>query len=60
MRPARAALRRLQAKLRALGPANVLASNELVMERRAEAAQEAEGGPAVEAGPTVDKEAGRA
>ena len=40
VRPARAALRRLQAKLRALGPTDVLASDELVAERRAEAARE--------------------
>ena len=40
VRPARAALRRLQAKLRALGPSDVLASDELVAERRAEMARE--------------------
>lgn len=40
VRPTRAALRRLQAKLRALGPTDVLASDELVAERRAEVARE--------------------
>ena len=69
VRPARAALRRLQAKLRALGPADMLASDEVVAERRAEAAREAGDGPrwdaqadaASEAGaePTTDEEAGR-
>ena len=59
VRPARAALRRLQAKLRALGPLEVRASDELVAERRAEAAREAEDGPAAEAGRTAGEEAGR-
>ena len=45
VRPARAALSRLQAKLRALGPADMLASDELVAERRAEAARESEEAP---------------
>ena len=45
VRPARAALRRLQAKLRALGPSDVLASDELVAERRAEVAWESEEAP---------------
>lgn len=42
VRPARAALRRLQAKLRGLGPADARASDALVAERRAEAAREAD------------------
>ena len=50
VRPARAALRRLQAKLRALGPADMLASDELVADRRAEVAR---GG-----GETPDRDAG--
>lgn len=37
VRPARSALRRLQAKLRPLAPAASLVSDELVAERRAEA-----------------------
>ena len=57
VRPARAALRRLQAKLRALGPSDRLASDELVAERRAEAAREAGEVPDPDAGtdaPTGD------
>lgn len=56
LRPARSALRRLQAKLRALPPGATLASDELVAERRAEAAREADGG----AGPSEDAEGGDA
>lgn len=66
VRPARAALRRLQAKLRVLGPADVLASDELVTERRAEAARESEEAPdlnartdADDAASATDEEAGR-
>ena len=50
VRPARAALRRLQAKLRCLAPADALASDELVAERRVEAAREAEEAPDPEEG----------
>lgn len=57
VRPARAALRRLQAKLRALDPAEALASDELVAERRAEAAREG-GGSVRPAEPEADAELG--
>ena len=54
VRPARASLRRLQAKLRALGPADSMASDALVAERRAEvardAAREAEDHPGLDTG----------
>ena len=50
VRPARASLRRLQAKLRALGPADSMASDALVAERRAEVAREAEDHPGLDTG----------
>ena len=68
VRPMRASLRRLQAKLRALGPADARASDELVAERRAEADREAgdgagssadtgaDGAPAAEADTAVGRE----
>ncbi len=40
IRPARSALRRIQAKLRALAPAEGLVSDELIAERRDEAERE--------------------
>lgn len=40
IRPARSALRRIQAKLRALAPAEGLVSDELIAERREEAGRE--------------------
>ena len=40
VRPARSALRRIQAKLRALGPSEGLASDKLIAERQAEAERE--------------------
>ena len=40
VRPARSALRRIQAELRALGPSEGLASDKLIAERQAEAERE--------------------
>jgi AbrB family looped-hinge helix DNA binding protein len=40
VRPARSALRRIQAKLRALGPSEGLASDKLIAERQAEVERE--------------------